>query len=166
MLRIHACEKCVARRICLSPRRYPRLSVSSFEKGRIPSTSQHLCRDSFHGNEDHAWHRRHNSSLKRPCPASSLRAFAKGVSLSPARVMACVAMLFTASSGTRSVARSHRRSWRPCPAACPLGLAGIPLGILCIQLSRYHEENFPPHIFIPPWKQKTETLVFKKIFAK
>ena len=106
-------------------------------KGEIPSTSQHLCPDSFHGNEDHAWHRRHNSSLKRPCPASSLRAFAKGVSLSPARVMACVAMLFTASSGTRSVARSRRRSWRPCPAACPLGLTGIPLGILYIQFSRY-----------------------------
>ena len=26
--------------------------------------------------------------------------------------------------------------------------------------------DFPPHIFIPPWKQKTETSVFKKIFAK
>ena len=65
----HPCVRnCVARRICLSPRRYPRLSVSSFEKGRISSTSQHLCRDSFHGNEDHAWHKRHSFQPKTTMP--------------------------------------------------------------------------------------------------
>lgn len=113
----HPCvRKCVARRICLSPRRYPRLSVSSFDNGRIPSTSQHLCRDSFHGNEDHALHRRHHLSLKRPCPASR-RAFTKGVSLSPTRIMACGAMLCAAPSGARSIARSFSEVMAPLPGS-------------------------------------------------
>jgi len=116
LLRIVACEKCVARRICLSPRRYPRLSVSPVEKGRIPSTSQHLCRYLFHGNEGHAWHRRHHFSLKRPCPAS-MRAFMKGVSLSPTRVMACGAMLYAAPSGARSIARSFSEVMAPLPGS-------------------------------------------------
>jgi len=137
LLRIHACEKCVARRICLSPRRYPRLSVSSFENGRIPSTSQHLCRDSFHGNEDHAWHRRHHLSLKRPCPASG-RAFTKGVSLSPTRVMACGTMLFVAPSGARSIARSFSEVMAPLPGSLSFRPDWDSPWNLYIHLSRYN----------------------------
>ena len=134
----HPCvRKCVARRICLSPRRYPRLSVSSFEKGRIPSTSQHLCRDSFHGNEDHAWHRRHHLSLKRPCPASG-RAFTKGVSLSPTRVMACGTMLFVAPSGARSIARSFSEVMAPLPGSLSFRPDWDSPWNLYIHLSRYN----------------------------
>ena len=143
----HPCvRKCVARRICLSPRRYPRLSVSSFEKGRIPSTSQHLCRDSFHGNEDHAWHRRHHLSLKRPCPASG-RTFTKGVSLSPTRVMACGSMLSSSPSGTGFIARSLWRSWRPCLVAVFSDWLRFPLESCVFVFQRAQGEKFSPHLF-------------------
>ena len=146
MLRIHACEKCVARRICLSPRRYPRLSVSSFENGRIPSTSQHVCRDSFHDNEDHAWHKGHSFQPKTTMPRLPASR-AKGVSLSSTRVMACGSMLSSSPSGTGFIARSLWRSWRPCLVAVLSDWLRFPLESCVFVFQRAQGEKFSPHLF-------------------
>ena len=52
-------------------------------------------------------------------------------------VMACEAMLLSASSVSRWIARPFRGSWRPGPAAFPLGPDEVLLGIPYMQFSRF-----------------------------
>ena len=130
--------------------------------GKIPSISQHEYRDSFHGNEHHAWHKGHRFSPKRPCPASQPTVFA-GVSLSPIRVVACGVMLCATPSGMWLIARSMKRSWRPHSEAFPFGLIGIYHGILCIRLLRCRRDfslTTPLHTFFEKYRW-----IFKKIFS-
>ena len=51
--------------------------------------------------------------------------------------MACEAMLLSASSVSRWIARPFRGSWRPGPAAFPLGPDEVLLGIPYMQFSRF-----------------------------
>ena len=114
--------------------------------GKIPSTSQHVCRDSFHDNEDHAWHKEHSFQLKTTMPRLPASR-AKGVSLSSTRVMACGSMLSFSPSGTGFIAHSLWRSWRLCPVAVLSDWLRFPLESCVFVFQRAQGEKFSPHLF-------------------
>ena len=71
--------------------------------------------------------------------------------------MACEAMLLSASSVSRWIARPFRGSWRPGPAAFPLGPDEVLLGIPYIQFSRFMRgcEIYPLIYVLQVQKRKT-----------
>ena len=114
--------------------------------GKIPSTSQHVCRDFFHDNEDHAWHKGHSFQPKTTIPRLPASR-AKGVSLSSTRVMACGSMLSFSPSGTGFIAHSLWRSWRLCPVAVLSDWLRFPLESCVFVFQRAQGEKFSPHLF-------------------